>query len=238
MKLSLKFARWRINAMRPDAHSRVSTAAKYLATTAIIAAALLPAGCLGLASNLMHAAGLDLIPAEYEGFEESAVALVVLTPSARHTSDPASIELNRRLREELTKGIDEIALVREDRIENWWDTHGYDSEDFAQLGKDVGADKVLIVSLDNLKLKDGATLYRGSSDTTIEVVDVATGHVVHTKRIEDYRFPQMAGQHTSETTEKRFRGLYLKMLAAEIGRAFRPFDKNERFALDGTIASQ
>lgn len=204
----------------------------------MFAMAILPAGCLGLASNLIHATGLDMIPAEYKGLEDSSVALVVLTPSARHTSDPASIELTRRLRDELIRGVDDISLVRGDMIENWWDTNGYDSEDFAALGKDVKADKVVVVSLENLKLKDGATLYRGSGDATIEVIDVTTGNVVHSKLIEDYRFPQMAGQHTSETTEKRFRALYLKMLAAEIGRAFRPFDKHERFALDGTIASQ
>lgn len=195
-------------------------------------------GCLGLASNLMHATGMDMIPAEYEGLEDATVAVVVLTPSPRHTDDPASIELTRRLREELIQNVDDVALVRDDRIANWWDTNGYDSEDFQALGQQVDADKILIVSLENLRLKDGATLYRGTSDVTIEVIDASTGHVVHTKRIEEYRFPQMAGQHTSETSEKRFRALYLKMLAAEIGRSFRPFDRHERFALDGTIASQ
>lgn len=194
-------------------------------------------GCM-LAGNLMHAAGLDMIPAEYEGMEDAVVALVVLTPSALHENDPAASELTRHLRQELTGGVDDIQLVRDDRVAQWWDTHGYDSEDYAAMGRDIDADRVMVVHLDSLKLKDGATLYRGSADVMMEIIDVETGHVAFSKTIEEYRFPKMAGQHTSETTLRRFRSLYLKMLAAEIGRTFRPFDAHERIALDSTIASQ
>ena len=201
-------------------------------------AALVQTGCLGLASNLMHAAGMDMIPAEYEGLEESAVAVVVLTPSAMHHDDPAAIELTKHLRHELSAGVKKVQLIREDRIAQWWDTNGYESDDFADLGRTVDADRVLVVDLQNLRLKDGATLYRGTADVTMEVIDVESGHAVHTKSIDEFRFPKMAGQHTSETSEKRFRALYLRMLAAEIGRSFRPFDAHERFALDGMIASQ
>lgn len=202
----------------------------------VAATAIVQTGCLGLASNLMHAAGMDMIPAEYEGLEDSSVAIVVLTPSARHADDPAGLELTRRVQRELNTGIKKIRMVRADRVADWRDTQGYDNEDYVQLGRDVEADKVVVISLDDLKLREGATLYRGSSDATIEVFDVATGTVAHTKMIDDYTYPTMAGQSTSETTEKRFRALYLSMLAAEIGRCYRPYDAHEKFALDSKIA--
>ena len=68
-------------------------------------------------------------------------------------------------------------------------------------------------------------------------IDVATGEAVFTKSLEEYRYPTMAGQHTSETTESRFRKLYLQTLAEEIGRSFHPYDMSDRFAADSRIAS-
>ena len=49
-------------------------------------AALLQSGCLGLASNLMHAVGMDMIPPEYEGFEEKTVAIITISDSFRYNS--------------------------------------------------------------------------------------------------------------------------------------------------------
>ena len=72
------------------------------------------------------------------------------------------------------------------------------------------------------------TLYCGTSDVTLSVIDVATGEVDFTKSLEEYRYPTMAGQHTSETTESRFRKLYLQTLAEEIGRSFHPYDMSDR----------
>ena len=41
-----------------------------------------------------------------------------------------------------------------------------------------------------------------------------------------------------ETTEARFRKLYLGMLAKRLAQRFHPYDASEMFALDGVIASQ
>ena len=48
----------------------------------------------------------------------------------------------------------------------------------------------------------------------------------------------VAGQYTSETSEPKFRKVYLRMLAEEIGRSFHPYDFTDRIASDGRIASQ
>lgn len=186
----------------------------------------------------MHATGMDMVPAEYEGFEETRTAIVVRTPSLRHSADPTAEEMSRRLKDEMMSHISDLTLIRREEIVSWYDSHGWDNRDYQQLGNDLGADRVLIVDLDNVKLREGGTLYRGTCDATAEVIDVTSGGLVHTQSIDEFTYPKFAGQHVSETTEKRFRSLYLNVLASEIVRAYRKYDAHERFALDGKIASQ
>lgn len=195
-------------------------------------------GCLGIASNLMHAVGMDLIPAEYEDLNQSTIAIVTVTDSSQYSNDVASRELSRRVGEVLTKKGKDVQLVRDDLIDQWRDTNGWDSIDYAAIGAGVQAEKVLAIELFDLRLRDGATLYRGRADVTIKVIDVKTGNVAYTKSLDEYTFPTSTGQHTSETSENRFRKLYLSMLANEIGRSFHPYDINERVAIDTAIASQ
>ena len=195
------------------------------------------AGCLGLYSNLMHAVGADKVPAEYEGLEDSRLAIVTVTDGSQYSNDASARILSRRIGEILLKEVDDVTLVREDLIEQWRDSNGWDSIDFVAIGKGVKADKLLGIELTNLRLRDGATLYRGRADAIISVVDVATGEILYRRELDEFTFPTSAGQYTSETTEPKFRKLYLHMLAKQISRSFYPWDFNETIAIDGAIAS-
>ena len=206
--------------------------------TCLAAIALCQSGCLGLASQVMRVAGMNLIPAEYDGLNKSTVAIVTMTDSSQYTNDSAARELSRRVGTVLTNECKDVTLVREDLVQQYRDVHGYESNDFVEIGKEVKADKVLIIEMTDLSLRDGATLFQGSADIHLQVVDVETGQSVYSSDIDQYTFPKSTGQHTSETTEKRFSKLYLKMLSEEIGRRFRPFDPTETVAQDVLIASQ
>lgn len=214
-----------------------SVSRRSLCMALVSGAALLPSGCLGLASNLMHAVGMDMIPPEYEGFEEKTVAVITISDSSSYTRDQKSAELSSFVGKILNKHIKNIQIVRNDKISHWRDTNGWDSLDFTEIGAGVEADKVLGIELGNFSLRDGPTLYCGCADVTITVIDVATGEVEYTKSLDEYTYPTLAGQHTSETTESRFRKLYLNTLAEEIGRAFHPYDLSDRVAADSRIAS-
>ncbi len=185
----------------------------------------------------MHAVGMDMIPPEYEGLEDLTVAVVTISDSSSYTRDQKSSELSSFVGKILAREIKDVKIVRNDKISHWRDTNGWDSLDFADIGKGVKADKVIGIELGNFSLRDGPTLYCGTSDVSITVIDVATGEVDFTKSLEEYRYPTMAGQHTSETTESRFRKLYLQTLAEEIGRSFHPYDMSDRVAADSRIAS-
>lgn len=221
----------------PASFTRVTpVSAKTTGLVLVAVAVLMLSGC-GMMSNLMHAAGVDMIPAECTTLEEMTVAIVTVTDSSQYSNDVTARELSRGVGEVLTRKVEKVTLVREDKIEEWRDVNGWDNMDFVAIGRGVGADKVLGIELSNLVLREGATLYRGRADVRIKVIDVATEGVEYTRSLDEYTFPTVAGQYTSETTESKFRKLYLGMLAKEIGRSFHPYDMTDRFALDSAIAS-
>jgi hypothetical protein len=198
--------------------------------------AMMLAGC-NLASNLMHGLGVDMIPADYKGLEESKVAVITLTDSTQYSNDIAGKELSRKVSEILTLKVDKIKLIREEEVERYRDINGWDSTDYVEIGKSVGAEKVLGIELSNLKLREGQTLFQGNSQVRVSVIDVATGTVLYTRSIDEFQYPTLAGQDATGTTESRFRRLYLTMLAQEISRSFHRYDMTDRFAIDSKYAS-
>lgn len=209
-----------------------------LLMVAVVALLLVPAsGCLGIFSNVMHAVGADLVPPEYDELEKSKVAIVTITDSSQYSQDPSARILSQKLGEILTREIKDFSLVRHDLVAKWRDTNGYESNEFVKLGKDLKADKVIVVKLSGMSLRDGPTLYRGSADATISVYAVKDDTIPYTRSLDEYTFPKTAGQYTSETTENRFRKLYLSMMAQQVGRLFHPYDLTATIAEDSRIAS-
>ena len=217
-----------------------SITASMILTLAIVGfLTLTQIGCvIPFAANLLHALGSDDIPAEFTGLEESTLAVVTVTDGSQYNDDASARQLSRMVSDLLRSQIKDLKLVREDQIAQWRDTNGWDSIDFVSIGRGVKADKVLAIELTNLRLQEGATLYRGRSDVTIKVIDTASSDVLYRKTFDEYTYPVSAGQYTSETTESRFRKLYFKMLSKQISRSFHPWDMTEDFASDSIIASQ
>lgn len=215
-----------------------------LSTTQLLGSSLLvllilcQAGCLGVLANFVHAVGADKVPAKYKGFKDAKIAIVTVTDSSQYSDDVAARLLSRRVGEILTDEVKGLTLVREDQIEQWRDTNGWDKIDYLAIGKGVKADQVLGIELTNMRLRDGATLYRGRADVRVVVIDTKTGDQLFESSLDEFTYPTTAGQYTTETTETKFQKLYLGVLAKQIARSFYPYDFNETIALDAAIASQ
>ncbi|WP_044302540.1 hypothetical protein [Rhodopirellula sallentina] len=195
-------------------------------------------GCLGIVSNLMHAVGADRIPAECDALKDSKVAVVTMTDQSHYSDDIASRLLNRRVRDILSMEVKGLTLVHEDAVQQWRDTHGWDNIDYLEIGKSIKAEKLLAIELTDMRLRDGATLYRGRAGVQLIVYDIEQEKVVFRKEIDEFTYPVNAGQYTSETTEPKFRKLFLGMLAQRIARVFHPYDFADTVALDGALASE
>ena len=194
-------------------------------------------GCSMLAT-VAHVVGADMVPAEYDELKNCKLAVVTISDSSQYSDDVSAKMLSRKVSDVLLNNVRVVSLIREEQIEQWRDENGWDTSDFLSIGRGVKAEKVLGIELTNLQLRDGKTMYRGRSDVNLIVIDVESGDVVYRKEIDEYSYPVSAGQHTSETTEVKFRKLYLSMLSRHIGRHFHKYDHTDLFASDGALASQ
>lgn len=225
-------------ATRHSAHIRFTRRALGLSLVSLLCAA--NSGCMGLAlaANVINAVKGYTVDAEFKGLREKRVAVVTLTDSSQYSDDASARILSRRIGDILRTEVKDIELVREDEVQQWRDRNGWDAVEFLDIGRGVKADKVLGVELTNLKLRDGATLYRGRATVTVTVYDVESGALEFRKHLDEFTYPESAGQYTSETTESRFRSLYLSVLAARISRFFHPYDFSDTVAMDATIINQ
>ncbi len=194
-------------------------------------------GCVRLAANLVNAIQGNETPAEYNGFEKKRVAIVCATDKGL-SSDASAALLTGYVHMLLNKNVKDIELVRAEEVERWLDAHGTIESDYVQIGKGVKADQVLAIDLAGMKIKDGATLYRGQCDITVTVFDIAdSGAIVFKKQFPEFSFPKMGGPTTSDTTDAKFRNLFLTVVASKVSGLFYPVDPTAEYALDATANS-
>jgi len=195
-------------------------------------------GCLGIAANLMNVVRGHTVKAEYPGLEGKRIAIVTVTDSSQYSDDASARILSRRVSEILTAEVKNVKLVREDEVQQWRDRNGWDAIEFIDIGRGVKADKVVGIEMTNLRLRDGATLYRGRAVVTVTVYDIESGTVEFRRHLDDFTYPVTAGMYTSETTEAKFRNLFLGVLASKVARYFHGYDFSDTVALDAAIVSQ
>lgn len=204
------------------------------ALVTVSAAVLSSGGCVQFAANVLHVIRGPQVPAEFKGLENKRVAVVCTTESGM-CSDEVGIRLAGNVRGILGKHLSKTTFVSQEEIDQWTQGGGSSSEDLASIGRGVKADYVMSIQIHNLKLRDGATLYRGRSDLDLTVVDVKKGKPVYSQSLPDYTYPVMAGQSTTETDETKFRRVYLMTVADKLARYFYPHDIGPDVALDATI---
>lgn len=192
-------------------------------------------GCIHFIANVIHAVKGNNVPAEFEGLNEKRVAVITVTDTSQYSDDLSARMLTRYVSEILQTEIKKITLVREDEVEQWRDVQGSNSIDYLSLGKGVKADKVLSIEMSNLRLRDGQTMYRGQANATVTVHDVASGALEFRRALEDYTYPVAAALPVTETSEEKFRRIYLNMFARRIARHFHPYDFRDDVASDARI---
>ena len=193
------------------------------------------AGCIPMLANIIHAVKGNNVPPEYEGLEGKRVAVVTVTDASFYSEDSAARLLNRYVVELLQTNVDKIKMVREDEVDMWRDTKGIDRLDFLSLGRGLQCEKVVAIEMKSLRLREGQTMYRGRADVTVTVHDIAAGTLDFRRTLEDYTYPSTAALPVTETTEEKFRRLYLNMLAQRIARHFYPYDFRDTVASDAKI---
>ncbi len=198
--------------------------------------ALLLAAC-GCKSTLQSLTllyeGYD-VPAEWNGLEGKKVAVVCkpLT-SLEYTSPGVNKALAEAISELLKTHGKDIHIISPQKVADLLDIKG--KGDYVEIGKALGAEKVVGIDIESFGVREGATLYRGRATVHIQVFDVAAKTPEWHKHPPEYLYPTSCGTPAGgDITEIGFRNDFVAVLAEDIGRYFYPHDRHDDFGRDAT----
>lgn len=191
------------------------------------------AGC-GATAQLMYLIKGHDIPAAYSGFEGKRVAIVVTTESSSYGPDPLAETIERYLHLKLATNVHDIDIVSNTQVNNWLDLNDPDGTNLVDLGKGINADLVLGVDVENYKIRQGRTIYKGRADIEVNVVDIATGAKTFALGPDHFSYPEN-GRPAINTTDRQFQIFYLSWLTEKIARNFYEHDGATDYAEDAAF---
>jgi uncharacterized protein YbjQ (UPF0145 family) len=175
-------------------------------------------------------------PAEYPFLEKSRVAVIVASEAGTFANE-SDVLLGREISQLMQSNISKVRMVSTDEVMQWTREDALDALDVSALRAKLKADAVVLVEVRDLTLRDGPTLYRGRSNSTVAVFDENHGDIAaFRKEFQNLVFPT-SSISASEINEGRFKRLYLEVLARRISRAFYPYEPNEDVGLDAKTIS-
>lgn len=206
----------------------------------ILAASVLASstGCIGMTAQLLYLVKGQKVPAEFEGLADKRVAVVCVASSASYDPGSAPSMLSQLVESLLRQNVDDIKMVRHDEVVDWIDNHDWDQVDYRDVGRGVNADAVVSIELENYRLHEDATMFKGRANVTVKVHDMQKKGEVLFRRSFASAFPISGGQHVSETDEQQFQRKFLIVLAQDISRLFYAYEFKEDFARDAAMIHQ
>jgi hypothetical protein len=199
----------------------------------LLAAVLLPVvagGCSTLLTVAYLVAPEDT-PAEFKGLRGKHVVVVCKPIVELEYSDAGtSRELANTVTALLRENVRKTKLIEQHEVAKWTDENTW--VDYPAVGKALDADLVVGIDLEEFRMHEGSTLYRGKATAHVRVFDVAEKKVVFEKRFDDFAFPSDSAIPTSDRTETQFRAMFLQILGKRIARCFHSSDSRTIFAED------
>ncbi|MCE9631338.1 MAG: hypothetical protein K8S94_11580 [Planctomycetia bacterium] len=193
---------------------------------------MLPAFCgcstLLTAAYLLQPAD---VPAEFKGLRGKHVAVVCRPIVELEFSDAGSAkELASLVGTQLDGKVRRARLIGQQEVARWIDENSW--VDYPTLGKSLDADLVVGIDLEEFRMHEGSTLYRGRATAHVRVFEVSSKKVLFDKRIDDFTFPSNTAIPATDRTEAEFRGMFLQILSQKIARCFHAYESREVFAED------
>jgi hypothetical protein len=168
-------------------------------------------------------------PPEFKGLKGKHVAVVCKPIVELEFSDAGSArELASMVGLQLERNVRKSRLINQQEVARWVDENAW--VDHATVGKALDADMVVGIDLEEFRLHEGSTLYRGRATATVRVYDVAKGDMAFEKRIDGFEFPANSAIPASDRSETEFRAMFLQMLSQKISRLFHAYESRETFA--------
>ena len=168
-------------------------------------------------------------PAEFKGLRGKHVAVVCKPIVELEFSDASSArELATMVGSQLAQNVRKARVIDQREVARWIDENAW--VDYPTLGKALDADIVVGIDLEQFRMHEGSTLYRGRASANIRVYDVAEKKMLFEKRIDDFTFPGDSAVPSTDQSEPQFRALFLRVLSGKIARIFHAYDSRATFA--------
>jgi hypothetical protein len=168
-------------------------------------------------------------PAEFKGLRGKHVAVVCKPIVELEFSDASSArELATMVGSQLARNVRKARVIEQHEVARWIDENAW--VDYPTLGKALDADIVVGIDLEQFRMHEGSTLYRGRASANVRVYDVAEKRVLFEKRLDDFAFPGDSAVPAADQSETQFRALFLQVLSAKIARSFHAYDSRTTFA--------
>jgi hypothetical protein len=189
---------------------------------------LITAGCSTLGS-LAYFVNPNDVPAEYDGLTGKHVAVVCKPVVELQYSDAGSAkELAQLVGLAIDRNIRRAEVISQEEVARWMDEN--ELVEYRELGKALDADVVIGIDLEDFRLYEGSTLYRGTATVHVQAHDVAEGKLLFEKRMDEFRFPKDTAIPSTDRTEPQFRAMFMQVLSSKIARLFYAHDSRMHFA--------
>ena len=201
----------------------------------LIGGLFLSTGCQALLATILVLTGGKDTKAKYKFFKGKKVAVVCLAENMTDSRyDDVPRDLARAIGLHLGQNVKKIEIIPPGTVNKWLDRHDDKVEDFQQLGKDVGADMVLVISLDSFETSSLSSpgSYQGRADVSFTVYDVKTGNPLASESLPEYVYPPNMRLQNTDIRESNFKNAYLLQLSKRVACYFHSHDHRENMAMD------
>lgn len=196
-----------------------------LAVALVILSTMTGCSMLFTAAYLLQQAD---VPAEFAELKGKKVAVVCRPIIELEFSDAGSSrELATLVGNQIQKNVRKSKVIGQHEVARWNDENAW--VDYQTVGAALGADHVVGIDLEEFRLHEGSTLFRGRASVAVRVYDVAEKKLVFQRRIDDFAFPANTAIPTTDSSEREFRSLFLDMLSVRISRLFHAYESREVF---------
>jgi hypothetical protein len=212
------------------AMERKNRAVRRLCLALLAVAAATAPGCVGLIATVLYRG--RMAPAECAALEGKKVAVVCTANSGDFGPNPSAGIIAQHVGQKLSANVKDIKIVNQQNIEAWIDEHDAEYIDYAEVGKGVKADMVVVIEIESQRLQDNATLFKGHTEYTLKVINANDGREVFSPFTPPVIYPKYSGLHTASVSKEQFRQKYLEVVADEVARRFYEHDLNQQIAVD------
>ena len=174
-------------------------------------------------------------PAKFEGLKEKRVAVVCLDADSLKGPGGEADRIARTVATLIGYNVDDVTVVRQSEVADWFDNHDQDVSDYVEIGRGVKADMVVGIDLESFTIHEGQTLLKGRASVATRVYDITRGgEVVYESPSREIAWPENGARHVTEN-EANFRTVFIHTLSQRIARDFFAYDKVDDYGGDAAF---